>query len=439
MKRRETEQPRIAYVLRMYPRFSQTFIVNEILTLQEQGADVQIASLKRPTDGVFHDSIARIRGQVAYFPEFALSEFGRFRSAIGSCLRKRQTKFLRAIWLTLRHAGASWIDLLQAAYLLRWVKKNRIDHVHVHFGTNEATVAWLANQLGGLSYSMTLHAFDIFRETVDRRLLALKINQSRFTATVTEFNARFLRAIPGVISDRVRVAYNGIDLCRFAPDDGPRDPGLVFSVGRLIEKKGFIHLIRAVAKLRDEGRAVKCVIAGDGVERRRLEEEIRKLRLTDDVTLAGSMEQNEVAAMMRRATAFALPCVEARDGNVDALPTVLLESLAAGCPSVSTSVSGIPEIIEDGVSGLLVPPENPSALASALGQVLDDPQVARALASGGRAKATTKFDLATNAGVLRNWLHEAACRRTSAIGSAERAASAGDSQLPMELTTGASL
>ncbi|HPF38975.1 MAG TPA: glycosyltransferase family 4 protein [Phycisphaerae bacterium] len=416
MKSKKERKVRIAYLLRMYPRFSQTFVVNEILALQAQGVDLRVASLKRPTDGEFHESVARVHGKVSYFPEFVLSEFGRFRQAIWTRLRRSPGTLLGAAWKTLRHAGATWIDLFQAAYLLRWVKKHGIDHVHVHFGTNEATVAWLAHQLGGLSYSMTLHAFDIFRDNVDRKLLARKINDSQFSVTVTEFNARFLKhEIPGVRPEKIRVAYNGIDLSRFSTMDTSREPGLIFAVGRLIEKKGFIHLIRATARLRDSGEEIRCVIAGDGAEHEQLRREIRRLGLEKVVELAGSMEQDAVARMMRRASVFALPCVEARDGNVDALPTVLLESLASGCPSVSTHVSGVPEIIEDGVSGLLVPPHDDEALAGAIARILDDATLASRLSLAGRRRAETRFDLEANAGVLRRWLLASGshCRRST--------------------------
>lgn len=412
MNSKKESRVRIAYLLRMYPRFSQTFVVNEILALQTQGVDLRIASLKRPTDGEFHESIARVQGKVSYFPEFILSEQGRFRQAVWSRIRRDPGAFAKAAWATLRHSGARWIDLLQAAYLLRWVKKNHIDHVHVHFGTNEATVAWLANQIGGLSYSMTLHAFDIFRDNVDRALLARKINDSQFSVTVTEFNARFLkREIAGVCHEKIRVSYNGIDLSRFSTMDESREPGLIFGVGRLIEKKGFVYLIRAAARLHKSGKRIRCVIAGDGAERDRLLGEIKRLGLEGVVSLAGSMEQEAVARMMRRASIFALPCVEAKDGNVDALPTVLLESLATGCPSVSTQVSGVPEIIEDGVSGLLVPPHDDDALACAMGRILDDHALANDLSLAGRKRAEARFDLQANAGVLRQWLLESGSRR----------------------------
>jgi glycosyltransferase involved in cell wall biosynthesis len=263
--------------------------------------------------------------------------------------------------------------------------------------------------MGGLSYSLTLHAFDIFRDNVDRWLLARKINASRFTITVSEFNGRYLiEHIPGVDPSKVRVNYNGIDLDQFHPDGQVRDESSIFSVGRLIEKKGFVHLVRAIERLRSAGLKVHCRIAGDGPDSARLKAEIARLALASQVELVGPLKQSGVRELLQQATCFVLPCVQARDGNIDALPTVLLESLACGCPSVSTRLSGIPEIIEDRVSGLLVAPADDESLAMALREVLSNRVLATALAEAGRRRAEQRFDIRQNVRTLHRWLVEAA-------------------------------
>ncbi len=401
----------VGYLLRMYPRFSQTFIVNEILELQRQGLHVSIGSLKKPADGIFHESISRVDGKVHYFSETILSDFVKLWRAHWPRWSRRPVSHLRAIGCVLRNAGANWLDLAQAALVLRWVRKQKIDHVHVHFGTNEATVALLANMLGGLSYSLTLHAFDIFRDNVDRRLLARKINASRFTVTVSEYNKRFLTSLPGVHPEKVRVNYNGIDLDRFQSNGADRAPTTVFGVGRLIEKKGFIHLVRAIERLHDSGMDVRCRIAGDGPEKSRLKAEIKRAGLKSHVELTGPLEQNVVREEMQRAGCFVLPCVEAKDGNVDALPTVLLESLGCSCPSISTRISGVPEIIEDGVSGLLVEPEDEAGLAEAIRRIVEDASFAERLSVGSRERAADRFDVRKNVAIMHEWLLNAAVSR----------------------------
>ncbi|MFQ5423238.1 MAG: glycosyltransferase family 4 protein [Phycisphaerae bacterium] len=402
---------RIGYLLRMYPRFSQTFVVNEILELERQGLDLHIASLRKPTDGIFHESFARVRAKARYLPETILSDFRRVCRVHWPLVRHAPLRSGRAAACVVRNRGAEWIDLAQAASLLRWVRKQRIDHVHVHFGTNEATVAHMAHIMGGLSYSMTLHAFDIFRENVDRRLLVRKINASRFTLTVSDFNRRYLLDnFPEVDASRIRVNYNGIDLERFVPGGTERETATLFAVGRLIEKKGFADLVRAVGRLRDQALPVRCTIAGEGREAAHLKQEIKRLRLESHVELAGSLNQQQVRERMRRAACFALPCVRAADGNMDALPTVLLESLASGCPTVSTRLCGVPEIIEDGVSGLLVSPGADAALAGALRRVLTEPALAARLAAEGRRRAEERFDIRHNVRVTHDWLLAAAGR-----------------------------
>ncbi len=423
---------RIGYLLRMYPRFSQTFIVNEVLELQRQGLCLSLASLRKPTDGLFHEAVSRVRGKADYLPETILSDLSKVCRAGWTSFTRRPVDYLRATACALGNAGIGWIDLAQAALVMRWVRKRKIDHVHVHFGTQEATVALLANMIGGLSYSLTLHAFDIFRDNVDRRLLSRKINASQFTITVSEFNRRFiLENIPRVDPEKVRVNYNGIDLERFNQTSAQREPGLVFAVGRLIEKKGFIHLVRAMEHLRDQGCVVQCKIAGDGPELPRLKAEIARANLAPLVELTGPLEQGQVRELMQRATCFVLPCVQAKDGNIDALPTVLLESLACGCPSISTRLSGVPEIIEHDVSGLLVDPGEERALAAGIRRIIEAPDLAARLAVGGRRRAEDRFDVRHNAAVMNDWLRAAAGRKRSAPRPMETA--------PIEVTAAPSI
>jgi glycosyltransferase involved in cell wall biosynthesis len=408
----KSDGPRIGYFLRTYPRFSQTFIVNEILELERQGLDLCILSQRKPDEGIFHDSVCRVRARAEYLPETLFGNLVKAWRALWTCLRRRPSDFCRAVFAAIRHKDVRLWELVQAGWLVRWARKRRIERLHVHFGTSEATVAWLGRLMGGPRYSLTLHAFDIFRNNVDRRLLAEKINASRFTVTVCESNRRYMiENLPGVNGERIRVNYNGIDLERFRQNGETRETLSIFSVGRLIEKKGFIHLIRAVARLRDLGINVNCSIAGQGPEQQNLREEIERRKLNDRVTLLGPLRQQQVRARMQRAGCLVLPCARARDGNVDALPTVLLEAMACGCPVVSTRISGVPEIIEDGVSGRVVEPGDATALAEAISQIVVDREVAERLGRGGRERAERRFDVRRNVALLRDWLQDKDTKR----------------------------
>ncbi len=390
--------PRVLYLLRYYPRFSETFIVNEIIELERQGMDLQILSMRRPDDGFFHESVCRVCAVAGYLPETEQKLRRRTLPHLRRLLRSASAASRQEIRALYKQGRITFTDLLGAVYVIRQLKKQSIDHTHVHFGKEASTLAFLANRLTGAPYSMTLHAYDIFRDDVDRDLLARKINASRRVITVSNYNRTFLLdQFSPEDPEKVVVLYNGIDLTRFSDRGQTRESHTILTVGRLIEKKGFVHLIDAVALLRDEGIFVRCQIAGDGKEASRLCERIESQGVSDRIELLGKVRQDEVGRMMSTAGCFVLPCVRATDGNIDALPTVLLEAMACGAPCISTQLSGIPEIIDDQISGLLVKPESPRELADAIKRVLGEGFLGARLGRGARRKVEMYFDVEKNA------------------------------------------
>jgi colanic acid/amylovoran biosynthesis glycosyltransferase len=399
------ETLKVGYMVKMYPRLSETFIVNEILELERRGIDVTIFSLKKPDEGRFHPQVSRVKAPVFYLdsPEIkkgwpvlskdwlTLAPFkGRLWELFTELLIKGDS---RSIELFFSAASASAIAL-----------RIGLDHLHAHFASTPATAAYFASRITGIGFSCTAHAKDIFRNTIDGALLEEKIQATRFLATVTQFNKRhILSGFPAVLPDKVRVVYNGIDLdlFDFAPY-GSREPGLILAVGRLVPKKGFADLIIACSILKERGIPFRCVIIGNGEERSMLESMRSNFGLSDSLILAGPRNQTEVREYLRCASVFVLPCTLDTDGNQDALPTVLLEALAAGCPVVSTSISGIPEIVDAGVDGLLVNSGDPEAVASSIEYILSVPQQAVEFALRGRQKAERKFNLKHNVAVLED-------------------------------------
>lgn len=208
----------------------------------------------------------------------------------------------------------------------------------------------------------------------------------------------------------MRVGYNGISVERFSVERSPCGAATVFGLGRLIEKKGFGHLIAAVARLRDEGLTVRCRIGGDGPESEGLRRQIEAANLGTQVELLGPLHEARVRGELGAATCFVLPCIRAQDGNIDALPTVLLEAQASGCPVITTRLSGNPEIVEDRVSGLLVEPGDVGELARAVREVVSDPALAERLSVQGRRRAEQRFDICKNVAVLHGWFREAVGR-----------------------------
>ncbi|HEX2030076.1 MAG TPA: glycosyltransferase family 4 protein [Actinomycetota bacterium] len=386
--------PRVGYVLKKYPRLSETFILDEALALEAAGVDVSIFSLRLPDDGRFHAELARVRAPVEYLPEFGsastLASFralealdGRARGGLGRALA-----FLDRLPPD-RRAGL----LVQALHLAERATRQGIEHLHAHFMTVAAHAAYLAHLLTGIPFSATAHAKDLYRESVDAAVFAEVARAASAVVTVCEANRRHIEE--RLVADaRVEVIYNGVPLDRLPADRPPRDRRLVLGVGRLVPKKGYGVLLEACRLLADRGVAFRCVLVGDGEERPRLEAQRDRLGLRGSVELRGAASREEVLGCMTRAAVLAAPCVTGDDGNRDALPTVLLEALALGLPVVSTPVGGIPEIVDDGVHGLVVPEGDPVALAAMLERALGDDRLWARMAEAGPRRAAERFDRA---------------------------------------------
>jgi colanic acid/amylovoran biosynthesis glycosyltransferase len=394
--------PSIAYVVKMFPRFSETFVLTELLELERQGVDLRIFSLKAPNDGIRHADVERLRASVVYLPESLAGLLGAQLAAV----RAGGLSYLRLLARLLRRRRrASLKHFLQAGAISPQL--GGVEHVHAHFASGATSVAMYLRELTGATYSFTAHAKDIYLDSVREDDLRRKLARARFAVTVSDFNVRRLKPVADG-TPVVRI-YNGLDLSLFAPvEHGRADPPLVLAVGRLIEKKGFDDLVRACAVLASAGTRFRCAIVGKGPDLIALRQLVSGLGLQRHVDLAGPLPREELLRLYPRATVFAAPCVVGADGNRDGLPTVLIEAMAMGVPVVATDVTGIPELVVDGDTGLLVPQRDPPKLAAALGRVLADDALGRRLARAGRAAVEERFDAHTNVGQLRRLLLEEA-------------------------------
>lgn len=385
----DQSQVRIGYVLKRFPRFSETFILNELLALEALGIECHVFSLLTPPDEPRHARLADLHAPVTYLskaagvslvadPEDAVLFAGNDERSVAS---------LRA----------------KAAEVARLARQVGITHLHAHFGSDPTTVALLAARDLGGTFSYTAHARDIYHTyvspEVDAAKRRAKLSEAALTVTVSDFNADQLSALCPEAADRIHRLYNGIDLSLFSPTERVV-PGRILAVGRLVEKKGFAVLIDACAHLRDRGLAFDCRIIGDGPLQAALQAQITQLDLAGQVALAGPMPQERLADELGTAAIATLPCVITPDGDRDGLPTVLLEAMGKGVPVVTTTVTGGPEIVSAGETGLLCPPGDPTALADALETLLKDPHRARAMGAAGRLRAERLFDLATNVAQL---------------------------------------
>ncbi|MGB0383546.1 MAG: glycosyltransferase [Ardenticatenaceae bacterium] len=401
-------KPKIAYILKMYPRFSETFIVNEILELERRGIDIRIYSLRKPDDGRFHAALARVKANVVYVPQYPHMEPERIKRAHQE-VRNAFPERYRQVRRYSEDRGQSYAikRFLQAGYVAAHLLKHPVDGMHAHFASSATRVANLVKHMIGVPYSVTAHAKDIFHQDVSPNSLRNKIHDARFVVTVSQFNQAYLENVMGDVPSDIRCLYNGIDLTRFRPHPTiKREPNLILGVGRLVEKKGFDTLIRACHILTTWGLDFRCEIIGKGALRDPLKQLIVDLGVQERVRLVGPKPQDGVLAAYRRASIFTLPCVIGSDGNRDGLPTVLLEAMATGLPVVSTNLTGVPEIIDHGQNGLLVPPGNEQALARTLAKLLTNPARRQQMGQAARQKVEHAFDVRQNVAQLDQWLTE---------------------------------
>jgi len=389
----------LAYVFERFPSFTQTFCVREILELERQGMRPLVFSIR--------DTRLEEESQKHFPPD--LYERVHFLPQDDELVEevkrmKAEGKLPQSVVLTLRH----WSDhgdradkrrVHEAAYIGVMLQEAGVRHAHSHFAGIGARTCWWLKFFYDITYSFTGHANDLFCKNDFEITLARLMGDAELVVTVSDYTVRDLQRRFPESAGKVKRVYNGLNLEPFREAGQRRDEDavwhgerLIFSVGRLIEKKGFDDLVRACALMRDNGvRDFRCVIVGDGP----LEEELRQLieakGIGDCVDLAGPKSQDEIIAYLERAAIFALPCVTEKDGGKDNLPTVIMEAMGARVPCVSTILAGVPEMVIDGETGSLVGERQPEDFAKAMAEVLADKERAIAMGIAGEQRAVEIF------------------------------------------------
>jgi len=410
MKEHSARAASVGYVLKMFPRLSETFILNEILELERQGLGLRIFSLKRPAEKIAHAQTRQVCSPVTYLPEtlhHAPLRIAQGQLHAWSRHRRAWRHALRNALRRLRADGnrGDLLALCQACCLIR--EMQGIGHLHAHYANVPARIALLVRRLTGVSYSITTHAKDIFQDDpfVSPRLRE-RMCQARFVVANSRFSAGHIHSFLGDQAE-IHTVYNGLDLAAFAMrKEAPTDP-LILSVGRLVEKKGFSDLIAACQLLKQRGIKFTCELVGTGRLSGALKEEIRSRGVGDRIKMLGPLPQEVLREHYERAMVFALPCIQAADGDRDILPNVIKEALAMGVPVATTALDGIEELIEDNVSGLLVPPGDTRALAAKLEALFGDRPLRERLAAQGRRVIEERFDRCANVTQLKALLLEA--------------------------------
>lgn len=393
----------VAYVIPAYPPVSsQPFVVNEMIEVQNAGHTVLVLPLSAgERGGVQHGTFARFQPTGVLFP--ATIDGSIVLGALATFVR-HPVRTLRALADAVACGWRNPVALLRLASVVPKalaavpeLRRLRVDRIHAHFASRTADCAAIASAVSGIPFSFTAHAYDIYstHPSVRNETLAWKLRQARQVFTVNDFAAAMLRrGLPPGMHGRVHTAYVGIPMDLF--DVRPAcERGACFRllcVARFCEKKGLDTLVDACALLRDRGLVFELRLFGDGPGREALVAQIARLNLSDKVLLGGGIAQEGVAREMAACHVFVMPCRRDRTGDMDGIPTVFMEAMATGRPVISCAVSGVPELVRDDDTGVLVPSDDPVALADAIERVAADDELRLRLGRSARALVEEQHD-----------------------------------------------
>ena len=397
---------RVGYILKKFPVLSETFILNELLELESQGVALHIFSLERPNDPRFHEDLPKLKTQISYVPDFSDADVLYKHTSRAAHSYKRQ--YWKTLKYVLKHGKPSLLwRFFQSCYIANQARSFNLHHFHAHFATRPTTVAFLASSITGKPYSFTAHAMDIFKEKLSKKSLAKKIKQAKFVVSISEYNKNYLSRYLDPNADNIVRIYNGINLDRFKPNGQPKTKKFTFlCVARFVEKKGHRILIDACDRLHTRGRKFECWLVGKGKLRSSIKQAIKEKHLHKYVKLLGPHSQQEVLGRCHDAHAYVLPCTVGSDGNRDGLPVSMIEALACGLPVITTPMTGNLEAVKNDHNGLIVPFDDPAALACAMEKIMADPTLYQKLKANTRDSVFSQFNLRQTASSLKSLFEE---------------------------------
>jgi glycosyltransferase involved in cell wall biosynthesis len=419
----EQYKKQIGYILKGYPRTSETFITNEIRLLEKMGINLSIFSVKKLEGQKNHAMVKDIKAQVNYLPQadplsetrfskWLIDNLPKFSASHKQLIRKKPMSYFKVLAeclvMSIQYRNGLFElprevfvkEFLQAGYIANAaMESGQIQHFHAHFCHGSTTIAMFASRMSGIPFSFTAHAKDIYLRSLNPgKLLQKKMRRAEFLVTCTGANEEHLQRLAPK-GTKIHRIYHGLDTQLFSVGagvftaTGEGDIPVVLSVGRLVEKKGFDYLIKACALLKDKGHRFRCQIVGGGDDyTETLVRLINELGLQGTVVLHGAVTQEELRDIYQQATLFALPCLVVGNGDRDGIPNVLVEAMSMQVPVISTDISGIPELIDNNINGLLVPEKNAEAMADAIEKLLVNPALRQQLSEAGRARVCKDFD-----------------------------------------------
>lgn len=401
---------RVAYVLIRFPNVTATFIMDELLWIRRQGVDIEILSLLQPEPGPVHTRSQQLMPFVHYAPVWST----RTLAAFFHFLLRRPIQLARALFEAIRYSFREPKMLLmtlriipKSVYFARLLEGRNVEHIHAHFVTVPSVAGSIVSTLLGVGLTIQPHAVGLFSR--NQKSVRSQLAEADRIVTISGFHRDYIsdlcpRLDPGGIS----IVHCGIETGRFIRG-GPRrnaKPFRVLSVGRLVEKKGHGHLIDACALLASRGVEFRCEIVGSGPLELELRNDIERHGLEEVVTLVGAMDQKEILSRYQSSDVFSLACVVARNGDRDGVPVSLMEAMACELPVVTTPVTGIPDLVEHEITGLMVEPGDATSLADALERLSDDRGLAADLGRRGREHVLNEFEISRSAAQMATFFRE---------------------------------
>jgi glycosyltransferase involved in cell wall biosynthesis len=387
-------------MLDFFPVISETFILQEILEMRKRGFEIVIFAQNRASDlpfnSIVHNESEELVRETRYLNDNAFRKSKLTKGFLH--LREffeQPIRYFRTLIYAYRR-GRHILNIFKLApFYVRWMKILNVEHIHAHFALTACELSMLISRITGIPYSFTVHAHDVYEKGVARDDISDLIRFSKFVVTCTEYNRNYLlHKYSEWTTNKVFLSYHGVDTKRFFPQcTKSNDMTSILSIGRLVEIKGFSYLIEAISILRKTTNlAFSLTIVGDGPERILLEEQVKTHNLDSVVTFKGNLPLEEVAIEYGDADIFVLPCIVGKDGNRDGIPNVIMEAMSSGLAVISTLISGIPEVIDDGKDGFLVPERDSMALASSIEILCRDSDLRKRIGKKAREKMINKFD-----------------------------------------------
>lgn len=403
-----------AYIMSRFPKLTETFILYEILELERQGYEVEVYPLLKHPASVRHPEAERVVSEAFFHPLLSLPIVWAHIAFLFSCpLRYFSTLFsaLKASRRSLNFFLGVMVYFPKAVWFARTMQARGVDHIHAHFANHPAMVAFVISKLVDLQYSFTAHGSDLHK---DQTMLKEKVEASLFAVTVSDFNKEVMVSAAGeAVRQKIHVIHCGVDPSEFKPipNRPAAGPIRLICVASFEEVKGHRFLVKACRILRDRGISVECRLIGEGPLRREIERQVAAEDLSTSVLFLGGQPRPQVVRELSSADIIVLPSVPTAEGKREGIPVALMEGMAVGLPAVSSRLSGIPELVKDGESGLLTEPGNSEALADALSRLAQSPELRAQMGAAGRRIIEQEFNHSVNVGQFSSLLESITKRR----------------------------